>query len=274
MILSFHPIFTGDQNRLCAGREPDEEDLAAIRSADAVILPQGCRESLYFMAKGNCPRIFPDYEARFAYPDKLGQIRLFRKTGVPHPQSHLFSSTKDLKSRYPLQKPPLRLPFVFKFAWGGEGETVFLVDTSEDFEKIVAQASEWEETGQAGFLIQSLIPCRDRSLRVVVIGKRLLSYWRVQKESERFHTGLSRGAAIDWEAEPALLEIGASAVQEFCSRTRIDLAGFDLLFDEAGPGVPLFLEINYYFGRKGIGGSDRYYEILEEEIRRWLESGD
>ena len=30
------------------------------------------------------------------------------------------------------------------------------------------------------------------------------------------------------------------------------------------------LEINYFFGRKGLGGSDAYYEILNEEIDKWL----
>ena len=55
MILSFHPCYVADTNRLCAGRDPDEEDLSAIRAADAVVLPQGCRGPLYQMARKNCP---------------------------------------------------------------------------------------------------------------------------------------------------------------------------------------------------------------------------
>ena len=31
------------------------------------------------------------------------------------------------------------------------------------------------------------------------------------------------------------------------------------------------LEINYFFGRRGLGGSDAYYEILNREIHNWLE---
>ena len=45
MILSFHPCFAGDHNIICAGREPGADDLAAIKKAKAVIVPQGCRES-------------------------------------------------------------------------------------------------------------------------------------------------------------------------------------------------------------------------------------
>jgi ribosomal protein S6--L-glutamate ligase len=57
MILSFHPCFVADKNIICAGRSPDADDLAAIKAADAVVLPQGCYKSLYEMARGNCTNI-------------------------------------------------------------------------------------------------------------------------------------------------------------------------------------------------------------------------
>jgi ribosomal protein S6--L-glutamate ligase len=51
----------------------------------------------------------------------------------------------------------------------------------------------------------------------------------------------------------------------------VDLAGFDLVFpEEAPPSGLLFLEINWYFGRRGLGGADAYYRILLEEINAWL----
>jgi len=56
MILSFHPCFKGDKNIIVAGRTPAEEDIAAIKAAEAVILPQGCRESLYDATRRNCSR--------------------------------------------------------------------------------------------------------------------------------------------------------------------------------------------------------------------------
>ena len=34
---------------------------------------------------------------------------------------------------------------------------------------------------------------------------------------------------------------------------------------------PLILEINYYFGRRGLGGSLKYYRLLLNAIREWLE---
>jgi len=60
MIVSFHPCFGADKYIICAGRKPDADDLAAMKAADAVILPQGCNEVLYNMASKNCSNIFPD----------------------------------------------------------------------------------------------------------------------------------------------------------------------------------------------------------------------
>jgi ribosomal protein S6--L-glutamate ligase len=34
------------------------------------------------------------------------------------------------------------------------------------------------------------------------------------------------------------------------------------------------LEINYFFGRRGLGGSAVYYEILKKEIDTWLDQLD
>ena len=125
MILSFHPLYEGDQHRLCAGRDPDAEDRAAMRRASAVILPQGCRESLYRAAKRSCGRVFPNYDARFAYPGKIGQNRLFQQVRVPHPRSYGYPDTKAFLRQHPAEGSPVGLPAVVKLDWGGEGRGVF-----------------------------------------------------------------------------------------------------------------------------------------------------
>jgi ribosomal protein S6--L-glutamate ligase len=274
MIVSFHPCFVGDTNIICAGREPDDSDLAATRKARAVILPQGCRPALYKMAAANCRHVFPNYEARFAYPGKLEQIRLFRETRTPHPRTRLFPHTRAWFEKYPTGQGPERpaLPLVFKFDWGGEGETVFRIESREALDNTIELAVSYEKTGQHGFLTQELITCQPRALRVVVAGKRLLSYWRVQPHQDRFTTSMSHGAVIDGDDAPELQAMGRESVRAFCKKTKIDLAGFDLLFPTDRPPVPLFLEINYFFGRRGLGGSDRWYAILNAEIERWLQT--
>jgi ribosomal protein S6--L-glutamate ligase len=272
MILSFHPCYEGDINRLCAGRDPGAEELARIQEAAAVILPQGCRESLYRMAVTHCPRVFPNYDARFEFPGKTDQIRLFRSMGVPHPRSEIFSGVRDFLLKYGAQgkKAPFSFPLVFKRDWGGEGAGIFKVDSGEALMDLLL----WERAGESNeqpFLIQTCLPAGNRSLRVAVIGDRLYSYWRIQPDSSRFLTNINAGGIIDHGSDPCLQDKGRKAVSAFCHRTGINLAGIDLLFVGKDPDRdPLFLEINYYFGRKGLGGSQRYYPLLTAAVDRWL----
>ena len=308
MIVSFHPWFEADKNIICAGREPDSGDLAAIKNAHAVILPQGCYKSLYNMARDNCANVFPNYDARFKYPGKIGQIKLFQEKKVLHPKTVTFhntdsfipnfasfskchceeqsdvaiSSPKDCFAiarndttgkdfQITLAKFGFDFPFVFKFDWGGEGENVYLIKSVKDLQGVLQKAAIYESTGQAGFLIQEYISSQNRSLRVVVINRKIITYWRVLKNREGFCSNLSQGAVIDFDSDPDLQEMAAFSVKNFCKQTKINLAGIDILFSsDAEP--PLFLEINYFFGRKGLGGSEKYYELLIPEIRGWIKS--
>jgi ribosomal protein S6--L-glutamate ligase len=273
MIVSFHPLFEADKNIICAGREPNIEDLSAIKAADAVILPQGCSQALNEMASKNCQHVFPNYAVRFRYPGKIGQIQLFRATHTPHPQTEIYPSVASFRRRYGKIPPTLsfQLPCVFKFDWGGEGDTVYLIQTSASLQQVLQQSEIFEKSGQTGFLLQEYIPNQNKTLRVVIIGRRTISYWRVQKNNDGFLANLSKGAVIDTELAPDLQKKTVAYIENFSIKTGINLAGFDVIFSRAKiEPKPLLLEINYFFGRKGLGGSEAYYAILQKEIRRWL----
>ncbi|NVM57136.1 MAG: glutathione synthase, partial [Desulfobacterales bacterium] len=252
---------------------PNDEDRAAICQARAVILPQGCSEALYRMCRKHCAHVFPNYDARFDYPGKLGQARLFQKVGAPFPRTYAFDKVSYYHDHYGQSghKGPLGFPCVFKFDWGGEGEEVFLLGTAEALEQTLQRAQVAEQSGQKGFLLQEYVPCGGRSLRVVVIGDELFSYWRQQQNTSQFLINLKAGAVIDHGSDPELQQAGKGIVRDFCLNTGIKLAGFDLLFprNEKAP-APLFLEINYFFGRRGLGGSFAYYELVDKAVRAWL----
>ena len=273
MIVSFHPLFEADKNIICAGREPNGEDLAAICAADAVILSQGCYRALYEMARENCPHVFPNYDAKFKYPGKINQIKLFRKVKVAHPTSETFSHLASFQHRYHerLSKPAFKFPVVFKLDWGDEGETVYLINSADHLQKILKKTAEYEKSGQAGFILQEYISSNRRTLRVVIIGQRVISYWRIQENKDGFYSNLNKGAVIDSEAEPGLQHKAVALTRYLCQKTGINLAGFDVIFSsENSDPDPMLLEINYFFGRKGLGGSENYYRILLAEIRNWL----
>jgi ribosomal protein S6--L-glutamate ligase len=273
MIVSFHPLFEADKNIICAGREPDADDLAAIRAAEAVVLSQGCRQSLYEMAKNSCGNVFPNYEARFNFPGKIGQIQLFRETGTAHPQADVYPSVADFKQHYGAvsEESSFALPVVFKFDWGGQGQTVYLINSLAELKEAFRKAADYENSGQTGFLLQEYVPANGKALRVVIIGQTMISYWRIQPNLNAFMSSVSAGARIEKTLQPELQNTAKALVDNFCRKTGINLAGFDVIFSsKAKTTQPLLLEINYFFGRKGIGGSDVYYEILNKEINVWL----
>jgi ribosomal protein S6--L-glutamate ligase len=273
MILSFHPCFVGDRNIICAGREPGPDERSAIQDADAVILPQGCRQSLYEMARDNCSHIFPNYDVRFQYPGKLGDIEFFKKEGFSHPDTWCYTSVSDLDhaERETWRKQMEATPFVFKHSWGGEGETVYLMKSGEEFDRMIKQAERYEGSGQTGFLIQAYIPT-DRSLRIVVIGERMITYWRISNAANGFGTSLAKGAEIDRCSDPNLKAEAVQQVRKLCSRTGINLAAFDaIISNRDAEREPLFLEVNYFFGRRGLGGTEAYYAMLQSEIVNWLD---
>lgn len=270
MILSFHPIIEAHRNIICAGRPPDDDDLQAIRQSDAVILPQGCSEALYRMARRHCSNVFPNLDVRFDYPGKGGQIRLFRRLGTAHPRTRIYSSL----DAFHRDAASMDYPAVVKLDWGGQGETVFRVDHPQALDQVLQQVAAYESSGQKGFLIQEYIPCGQRALRVAVIGTRILSYWRRQPAAERFGTSVAGGAVIDHHDGPEMQAAAREVVQGFCDRTGLQLAGFDFIFSEqgrhGGSGEPLMLEINYFFGRTGLGGSEGYYRLFAAEVDKWL----
>lgn len=270
MILSFHPNIVADKNILCAGREPNAADEAAVRKAGAVILPQGPSEALYRMCRKHCLHVFPNYDVRFDYPGKVGQARLFERMGVPMPETRVFDSVSEFDERHG-GNSPVDYPCVFKRDLGGEGEGVFLIKTREDLRSCLEKAALAQGAERCPFVLQAFVPHGGRSLRVVVIGDQVVSYWRCQPSKGEFRTNLAAGGIIDPDWKQALQAAGREAVGAFCAGTGINLAGFDLLFPEhGGPDGPLFLEINYFFGRRGLGGSIAYYERLERAVDQWL----
>ncbi|MEW6670895.1 MAG: glutathione synthase [Thermodesulfobacteriota bacterium] len=277
MILSFHPCIEGDQNITCAGRSPNAEDLKAIQAADAVILSQGCSRMLYEIARLHCRHVFPDYDGRFRFSGKIGQIALFQKTKTPHPKTKTFRGVQAFTDRYggQLSGGEFDYPFVFKFSWGGEGDSVHLVRSVDELDRMITKAIAYERGGLSGFLLQEYIPADGKTLRVVVVGKTIVSYWRVQDKKDRFYCSLSRGAFVDSVSDADRRTSAEKAVEKLCLETGINLAGFDLIFPilfeaEKGRQQPLFLEINYFFGRKGLGGSEKFYELLRSEVAKWL----
>jgi hypothetical protein len=66
---------------------------------------------------------------------------------------------------------------------------------------------------------------------------------------------------------PELQDRGMSAVARFCHLVGINFAGFDLMFPDDGP--PVFIEINFNFGRKGLGGTPGFRKLFKQAVELW-----
>jgi len=267
MILSFHPCFVADAQIILADRRLSAEDRHLIQSADAIILPQTCSLALYKACSKSEAYVFPDYELRFKYPGKVGQSILFEKLKIPHPATKRWPSVKKFRETLKAEgSAPHEMPFFLKTDKSHEGDGVFFVTDKKSLDTALARL---EKTGSDSFISQKLIHCQGNVLRTVVLHKRIITYWK--REDHGIISTVSHGARVDRKWKPALQEKGRAQARWICEKTGINLAAFDLVFNLDHPDPqPFILEINYYFGRKGLGGSLRYYRLLLNAIQEWL----
>ncbi len=161
-------------------------------------------------------------------------------------------------------------PLILKANSGGEGAFVFLIHSGQELIGKLDLLPKGPSL-RNGFILQERINHGGKDLRVVVLFDTLYAYWRIQPDPDNFLTNKSQGGLIDFEGDVFLKDRAVLAVKGFCERTGINLAAFDILFDRGDKSsIPLFLEINYYFGRRGLGGSMQFYEMFEQAADRWL----
>jgi len=269
MILSFHPCFVADAQIILADRKLSGEDRRLIQAADAIILPQACSLPLYKACVNSKAHVFPDNALRFKYPGKVGQSSLFEKLKIPHPVTKRWPSVRQFRDYLKAENgPPQEMPFFLKEDKSHEGDGVFFVSDKTSLEAALMRL---EKIGPDGFISQELIPSGGNALRAVVLNKRIITYWKKADPSHGFIATVSHGSRMDEMWEPALQERGRAQAEWICEKTGINLAAFDFVFnlDHRCP-KPFILEINYYFGRRGLGGSLRYYRLLLKAIKEWL----
>ncbi len=272
MILSFHPCFDADVQIILADKPVDEGHIRLIKQAHAIILPQACSFELYKLCSHHCDHVFPNYDIRFSYPGKVGQSRLFQDLGLPHPFTKCWKNVDEMLDV--IQKTgkfPHDLPFVIKANLIHEGEGTFIIRNSADMATAMEFLKSLETSGYQSFVSQEFIDSGGRILRVVIIGDQFITYWKAGPLSSHGVISISKGAQIIRGWADHLQAMARDLAKIFQQKSKANLAAIDFIFARKGDGQrPLFLEINYYFGRRGLGGSLRFYEILFQAVIQWL----
>lgn len=273
MILSFHPCFDTDIQIIMGSRPLDSNHLKLIRDAEAIILPQALQADFYQACSESDALLFPNYEMRFRYPGKIGQSLMFRDFGFPHPETSRWNKLEDFKKKYLYMETfPHKKPFLIKDDRTHEAEGVYLVKDGYSLSEALSGLELREGLSPSGFITQDYVPSKGNALRVVIIGKKIIAYWKRPNRQGQFITTISRGAVIDHHWRPDLQAKAEGQARSLSKKTGINVAAIDFVFDlsEKNP-EPLFLEINYYFGRRGLGGTENYYRLFYEAVRNWLE---
>ena len=270
-VLSMHPVIEGDAFYWDRGVW-DKKLFNAIKKSCAIILPQTVEKELYCLCAKMCPHVFPNYDLRFQWEGKMGDTLAFWAYGVKHPHTLVFPKVETLLGDHPQmdhrvpELPPY--PFVLKGTHGGEGRQVWLIENAEELDAKLQTLLQFELRGSSGFVIQEYLPALKRDLRVVVIGNQVFSYWR---SAQCFLHNVAQGGEIDAVSDQELQAVGREKVRQFCRRSGINLAAFDLVFP-SGKTDPVFLEINYTFVRTGLGGSEKFYTLLRDAVDQWLQA--
>ncbi len=166
---------------------------------------------------------------------------------------------------------PHNPPFLLKANHSHEGEGLFLITDSDTLSSTLGVLAGWERTGQSGFISQVFIPPGGNVLRAVVLGSRIITYWKRPALDGSVISSISKTAVVDENWRKDLQEKGRLQAEVFTQKTGINVAALDYVFPmNDSRGEPLLLEVNYYFGRRGLGGSLNYYRLLFDALQEWL----
>ena len=238
--------------------DPDIREL--LNTAAGVLLPPYISPWRYRDITRLASRWFPRLETRFDYLGKAKQILLFRQLGVRYPDTQLFEAPSQLMDHFSRCGSPWGYPVVLKGDTGGGGSGVYPIYEPNDVCRHIVKLPQDEPV-----LLQRWIEHGGKDLRVVTYAEQAISYFRIGGGG--FYNNVCRGGRIDYDSCPEQRQMGIQAVLEFCHQAKIDIAGFDLMFPDNGN--PVFIEINFHFGRKGLGGVSGHQEHVLRAVRRW-----
>ncbi len=233
-----------------------------LRKATGVLMPKYFSPVRYRQVAALAPNHFPRLGPRYRYRGKASQIHLFRELNLPHPPTLVYETpAQALKACFQNGLP--FSPCVLKGDRGGGGSAVFPIHTWSDLEHCIHLLPADEPV-----LLQDYVHNQGMDLRVVIIGETTQSYFRIGNGG--FYNNVAQGGRIDHEFWPEKQYLGQRMSRSLCQAAGIDVAGLDLMF--LPQGSALFIEINFLFGRKGLGGRSGYDRLFQQAVHSWIQN--
>lgn len=269
-IVSYHPVITAERNLMLTSQRPlDQRDHEALAGAAAVLLPQICRPDLHELVNGLGLPHFPRQGARLGHDGKVGNLRLFRRLGLPHPPSlELPDLDAALAAWDSGGLAGLGPPLVVKGAGGGEGGNVFLVRDRQELAGLAGRLDASCAFGPPGVVVQRFLSTGGWDARTVLVGRRQDAFWRVAGGGGEFRSNLAAGGRVVRDRRRDELDAALLLARRLADEAGFDVAAVDMLVPPGEP--PLLCEINFYFGRQALGGSEAFYQVYLSAVRDWL----
>lgn len=234
-----------------------------LRKAAGVLMPKYFSPIRYRQVAELAPNHFPRLGPRYLYRGKASQIRLFRAHDLPHPRTLIYDHPLQLLQARSRPGLPFE-PCVLKGDRGGGGSAVFPIHSWSELEQKIQLLPENEPV-----LLQEWVHNHGMDLRVVIVGEMTESYFRIGNGG--FYNNVAQGGRIDHDLFPEKQTRGRRMARSLVQAAGIDVAGLDIMFPVHGS--PLFIEINFLFGRKGIGGRLGYDRLFGQAVQTWMQKG-
>lgn len=271
LIVSFHPMIAADRTIVLESRRAlARADALAVSQAEAVLMPLAPRPDVYTLAAGLGKPMFPNPAVYLSLDGKVGNLRLFKALDLPHPPGLAFTSLAEAVAAWRgggADITALGSPIVAKGAGGGMGDNVFLVRSPDELADLAQRIDTRCQNGPHGLILQKYIDCNGTDLRVVLLGDEHRAYWRCGADGG-WRSNLSQNGTADFESRPEEMAAGVALARRLADKAGLDMAGVDVLVPRDGD--PLLLEVNFFFGRSALGGTDAFLQMHLGAARRWL----
>ncbi|MBU1275849.1 MAG: hypothetical protein KJ720_10775 [Proteobacteria bacterium] len=269
-IVSYHPGLEADINLVLVSQRPlDDHDREVAREAGAILLPQICRADLFALARESGAPFFPNPAVHLSLDGKVGNHRLFADLGLPHPPTVEFADLTSAAKAWEEGRDDvaaLGAPLVAKGAGGGMGDNVFLVNNPAELRGLAGRLETYCHRGPSGLVLQRY-HAGAVDMRVELLHDAADVYWR-RAADEEFRANLCQGGTLIKDGSPAQRQAAVELARRLQKAAGLDLAGVDVII--TSQGEPLLLEVNFFFGRRALGGHEVFLERYLNAVRRWL----
>ena len=207
--------------------------LDEVQQADWILFPEYWQVNT--LVYGLQKRIFPSSASYHLGHDKVEMTRAFQALFPAHvPHTAILPPTA---AAYEQILEQFDFPLVAKEVRNSMGRGVYLIENRSQLRDYIER--------NAVLYVQERLPI-ERDLRVVVVGRKVVTaYWRIAAEGS-FHNNVAQGGSVSFDEIPSQ---ALQLVERVAAACGIDHAGFDVAVVD---GHCYLLEFNTLFGTDAL----------------------